>query len=74
MLAMRKRGRPIIPLGKLDGPGRPGKGIIRRIYSELEYPETKHMLAECANRGITMKQYFQELVREDRILKSGKAN
>ncbi len=69
------RGRKrILPLAKLDGPGRPKRGITRQFNTKLEYLETKHLLKEVELTGITISQYLQNLVREDRILKSGKVN
>ena len=69
----RKGSRSIVPFNH-SGPGRPKRGMTKQFSVKLEYPEASHILKEVKERDITIYQYFNELVREDRILKSGKAS
>ena len=60
----KKRGRPILPF-KHVGRGRPSESISRAFLFHLKYSKAKHVLTECEHRGITITQYFNDLVSKD---------
>ena len=60
----KKKGRPILPF-KHVGRGRPSESILRAFLFHLKYSKAKHVLTECEHRGITITQYFNDLVSKD---------
>tara|TARA_Y100001951_G_C11212719_1_gene223924 strand:- start:322 stop:582 length:261 start_codon:yes stop_codon:yes gene_type:complete len=66
MLAEKKknRGRPFSPF-KHERRGRPKESILRAFLFYLKYSKASHVLKVCKERGITITQYFDDLVSKD---------
>ena len=60
----RSKGRPFKTF-KHVGRGRPSESILRAFLFHLKYSKAKHVLTECEHRGITITQYFNDLVSKD---------
>ena len=73
MLAVKKkkRGRPF-SLFKHSTRGRPKESILRAFLFYLKYSKARHVLKVCQERGITITQYFDDLVSKDLDLKSNR--
>ena len=70
MLAEKKKklGRPFSPF-KHEKRGRPKESILRAFLFYLKYSKASHVLKICKERGITITQYFDDLVSKDIIVK-----
>jgi len=66
MLAEKKKnpGRPF-SLFKHSTRGRPKESIQRAFLFYLKYSKARHVLKVCQERGITITQYFDDLVSTD---------
>ena len=73
MLAVKKkkRGRPFSPF-KHSSRGRPKESIQRAFLFYLKYSKARHVLKVCQERGITITQYFDDLVSKDLESKSNR--